>query len=235
MNKIHVLIPLLLAPLYAHAHTFLVKPEPLSNQHIPVSVLMTEKLFDGERQLRVEDITLRLMTGNTEQTVTLQADEQAKVLRGTLTALDGSAVLSARAAPRYRAIKKGQQTDDPAQTLRIEAFAKALINPEKDQEGFTQRSGDRLELVPLDNPAHLDAGDELCVLVLFDGKPLAGKVAAMSPQQTRLMAQTDAQGIARLTLPAAGSWLLRSSHHSNETDARSARYEAAASLLLQVD
>lgn len=235
MNTLRFLIPLLLAPLYAQAHTFLVKPESTSNDQLAVSVLLTEKLFTGERLLQPEDISLRVLVGTTEQTVPLQADIPAKVLRGTLAAPAGSAMLSARAAPRYRAIEKGQQTDDPAQTLRIEAFAKALVNPAKDHTGFSLRSGDRLELIPLDNPAKLKAGYKLRVQVLFDGQPIAAKVAAMSPEQPRVSAQADAQGIVRLSLPANGTWLLRSGHHNDEADARSARYEATASLLLQID
>lgn len=88
--------------------------------------------------------------------------------------------------------------------LRIEAFAKALINLQGSGEAITLRAGDRLELAPLDNPAYLSPGDTLRVAVLFDGKPLASsRVAAMAPQQDPLAAHTDAKGIANMQLPAA--------------------------------
>lgn len=238
MNKHLIVAALLLAPIYAQAHTFLVKPDKAFTQPgetLQVSVLMTEKLYEGERLLDADSVQLRLLTGSGEQPLTLQADAEAKALRATLTALEHSAVLVAKAAPRYRAIEKGEQTEDPAKTLRIESFAKALINPQTGDAGFAHAGGDRLELIPLDNPAELDAGDTLRVQVLFDGKALAGKVMAMSPEQERVAAQTDAEGIASLTLPAAGFWVIRAKHESEESDARSAHYEATASLVLAID
>lgn len=233
--RIILLASLLLAPLAAQAHTFLVKPEQTDDQ-LSIAVLMTEKLFQGERLLSSSDVSLRLLSAEGQQDITLHADETAKALVGEIPALASSAIAVARSAPRYRAIEKGQQTKDPAKTLRIEAFAKALINPQGSGEAYTLRTGDRLELAPLDNPANLSSGDTLRVAVLFDGQPLANaRVAAMAPQQDRLVAHTDAEGIAKLQLPAAGSWVIRSGHHIDEADARSAHYEASASLLLTID
>lgn len=235
MNKLRLAAALLLAPLYTQAHTFLVISDATTNQHVPVRVLMTEKLFEGERLLEPKDVSLRMVVGTSEQNIPLIADTQAKVLRGSVVAPTGTAVLAARAMPRYRAIEKGQQTDDPAKTVRIEAFAKSVINGSTDKRGFDQRIGDRLELVPQSNPADLDAGDELSVMVLFDGKPIAGRVVAMSPQQERVVAQADESGIARLQVPKAGYWVIRAGHHTNEADERSARYEASASLVIEMD
>lgn len=119
--------------------------------------------------------------------------------------------------------------------LRIESFSKALVNPNGDGDAFRARSGDRLELIALDNPNSLSTGKPLRVQVLFDGEPLAGKVQALSPGRERIVANTDAEGIASLELPTAGVWVVRSSHHSDEADARSARYEASANLVFAID
>lgn len=235
MNKLRLAAALLLAPLYAQAHTFLVISDVATDQRVPVRVMMTEKLFKGERLLEPQSVRLRMIVGTSEQNIPLIADTEAKVLRGSVAVPTGTAVLAARAMPRYRAIDKGHQTDDPAKTMRIEAFAKSLINGKSDTSGFDQRIGDRLELVPQSNPAELDAGEELRVLVLFDGKPIAGRLVAMSPQKERAVAQSDKNGIARLQLPKPGYWVIRASHHTNEADARSARYEASASLVIEMD
>jgi len=234
MRTLCLLASLVLVPA-AQAHTFLVKPEQSGNQ-LSIAVLMTEKLFEGERLLKSSDVSLRVLDAEGQKELTLHTDEATKALVGELPLPAGSALAAARSAPRYRAIEKGQQSDDPAKTLRIEAFAKALINPQAPGEAFALRVGDRLELVPLDNPAQLNPGDTLRVEVLFDGQPLANaRVAAMAPQHDRLVAHADAKGIASLQLPAAGLWVVRSGHHSDEADARSVRYEASASLLLAID
>lgn len=233
-----VALALLLVPLFTQAHTFLVKPDSVTanpGEPLQFSVLMTEKLFQGERLLDPRQVEVQLLQDGKTTPLKLEADEAAKALRGEAAAPKDNALLVARAAPRYRPIDKVQKTDDPAKMLRIESFSKALVNPNGDGDAFRARSGDRLELIALDNPNSLSTGKPLRVQVLFDGEPLAGKVQALSPGRERIVANTDAEGIASLELPTAGVWVVRSSHHSDEADARSARYEASANLVFTID
>lgn len=238
MIKSMVVTVALLAPLFAQAHTFLVKP---AEAHVAVgapvqlAVLMTEKLFSSERLLKADEVQVRALVDGEVAAVELKADAADKSLRGEVSAPAGTLLVMAKAAPRYRAIEKGEKTQDPAKTLRIEAFSKALVNLKQGDKGFAARSGDRLEVLALDNPAELKGAGNLRVQVLFDGQPLVGKVQAMSPDRARVVAQTDAQGIATLALDGAGFWVVRSSHHLDEADARSSRYEASANLLFAVE
>lgn len=233
-----VALALLLVPLSTQAHTFLVKSDSVTanpGEPLRFSVLMTEKLFQGERLLDPRQVEVQLLQDGKTTPLKLEADETAKALRGEAAAPIGDALLVARAAPRYRPIDKKEKTDDPAKMLRIESFSKALVNPAAGGDAYRTRSGDRLEVIALDNPASLSAGKPLRVQVLFDGEPLAGKVQALSPEHQRIVAETDAEGIASLTLPTAGVWVVRSSHHRDEADARSARYEASANLVFAID
>ncbi|EWC40480.1 DUF4198 domain-containing protein [Stutzerimonas stutzeri] len=233
-----VALALLLVPLFTQAHTFLIKPDNATanpDEPLQFSVLMTEKLFQGERLLDPEQVEVHLLQNGKTTPLNLEADETAKALRGEAAAPTGDALLVARAAPRYRPIDKKEKTDDPAKMLRIENFSKALINPATDGVAYHARSGDRLELIALDNPASLSASKPMRVQVLFEGEPLPGKVQALSPGRERIVAETDAEGIASLTLPTAGVWIVRSSHHREEADARSARYEASANLVFAID
>ena len=72
-----------------------------------------------------------------------------------------------------------------------------------------------------------------------DGETAAGTLLArMSLNAAAVIFahnHTDAEGIANMQLPAAGSWVIRSGHHIDEADARSACYEASASLLLTIN
>lgn len=233
------LLALLMAlPLTAHSHSFVVKPDQMQmapGSTLGASVLMTEKLFEGQRLLAVGDVHLRLLTKDGETAVPLNADAAAKALRAEFAAPQGSVLLAARAAPRYRAIDKKEKTTDPARTVRIETFAKALLNLAPGDIGFARRSADRLEMVFLDNPAEWSAGAPLRVQVLFGGQPLATRVQAMSPGQPRVSVDSDADGMASLTLGNAGVWLLRSSHQTGETDERSSRYQATSSLVFNLE
>lgn len=124
--------------------------------------------------------------------------------------------------------------DPEAKSPVREAFSrcvKALVNvvetpqPEAGEEpskgedaqprGFDRIAGLKLEIVPETNPLALKPGDELPVLVRWDGKPLADQqVSALSSAdpETPVKARTDANGRARLKLHRAGVWLLKAVH-----------------------
>lgn len=238
MFRFFVLSFAMLAPLVAQSHTFLVKPDQAQvteGQPVHLSVLMTEKLFASERLLRVEDIQIHLLANGRAVAIKLKSDEHNKKLRGEVVAPTGTLLLTAKAVPRYRAMEKGAHTQDPTQTLRIEAFSKALVNLKKGDQGHLAKSGDRLELIVLDNPAELSVGGSLRIKVLFEDQPLVGKVWAMTPGKPRIGVETDSQGIANLTLNTAGFWVLSVRHHIEEADIRSAHYEANANLLFAID
>ena len=236
MIRTVVLAALVAIPAWAQAHVFLVKPdaaEAPAGKPVGLSVLMTEKLFEGERLLAPESVQARLLGADGETPVPLRADVETKALRGQVVTA-AVVVLAARAAPRYRAIEKGEQTDDPARTLRIEAFSKALLTLQPGAAGFDRLSHDRLELIPLDNPAN-DGIGELRVRVLFDGKPLATRVQLMAAGKPRVSAMSDQDGVVRLPVTERGFHLVRTAHHIEEPDARSARYEATASLVFAIN
>jgi uncharacterized GH25 family protein len=105
----------------------------------------------------------------------------------------------------------------------VEAFSrcvKTLVNVgaggrDPKSAGFDRVAGLKLEIVPEVNPLSLQPGDELPVLLRWDGKPLAEQqVSALSSADPKkpVKATTDADGRARLKLDRAGVWLLKSVH-----------------------
>jgi hypothetical protein len=81
--------------------------------------------------------------------------------------------------------------------------------------GFDRVVGLKLEIVPEANPLALKPGEELPVRLQWEGKPLADRqVSALSARDPRhpVRARTDAAGRARLKLPHAGVWLVKSVH-----------------------
>ncbi len=73
-------------------------------------------------------------------------------------------------------------------------------------------TGQRLELIPLDDPAAIRPGGVMRFKLLFAGQPLAGaKVRAWHRQGDKLTtfdAPTSAAGEVSFTLPFAGEWML---------------------------
>lgn len=78
------------------------------------------------------------------------------------------------------------------------------------------RTGQRLELVPLDNPATTRPGGTLRLLLLRDGRPLAGGLVRAwhraGDKLTVLDAVTADDGGVRFTLPEAGAWMFSTVH-----------------------
>ncbi|MCP4870483.1 MAG: DUF4198 domain-containing protein [Proteobacteria bacterium] len=68
----------------------------------------------------------------------------------------------------------------------------------------------RFEIVPLNDPSFVSAGDPLVIRVLFEGKPQPGvRAVARSKSKEEVEAITDANGVARLVLPSADIWNAR--------------------------
>ena len=76
--------------------------------------------------------------------------------------------------------------------------------------------GQRLELVPLQNPLSLSPGANLGVKVLFESKPLAGALLKAwhkrGGQTVMVRATTGADGIVKFDLPYAGPWMISVVH-----------------------
>ena len=81
---------------------------------------------------------------------------------------------------------------------------------------YRQRTGQRLEIVPLANPFSKRAGDELGFQVLFDGKPIPGALIQAwhkkSGQTSIIKTKTDSKGGARIALPLPGAWMVSVVH-----------------------
>ena len=79
-----------------------------------------------------------------------------------------------------------------------------------------QTVGQRLELVPVNNPLAMLPGDALNMQVLFDGKPLPGGLLKAwhktTGQTTLIRATTNAEGRASMTLPYPGAWMVSLVH-----------------------
>lgn len=102
---------------------------------------------------------------------------------------------------------------------RYARFIKALIQVGEAGEGALYKTilGSMLEVVLLQNPYLLRAGDSIEVQVLFEGNPLGGQpvsafVRDPSGGVSAFKARTDSTGIARFPLVSEGIWLLRLVH-----------------------
>ncbi|MGQ0553327.1 MAG: DUF4198 domain-containing protein [Planctomycetota bacterium] len=98
---------------------------------------------------------------------------------------------------------------------------------------FLRPVGARLEFVPLADPLSRRAGDELPVLLLLDGQPLAHRlvssvVQGLPPETFQQTLRTDADGRASFRLDRPGLWMLRTIHMTRAPAADAATTAAPA-------
>ena len=81
---------------------------------------------------------------------------------------------------------------------------------------YATRTGQRLEIVPSNDPLLMKPGDALGLQVLFDDKPLAGALlkawSRQGGQTLIIRAKTSVDGKATFNLPYAGGWMVSVVH-----------------------
>jgi uncharacterized GH25 family protein len=103
---------------------------------------------------------------------------------------------------------------------RYAKWAKAIIDvgelgDEEDDSAWSRLVGHTIEIVPLANPNSVPPGGRLQVRVVYDGEPLAGASVTggkAGSSEAEVVAVTDADGIAEVSLLSAGRWYLRTIH-----------------------
>ena len=94
--------------------------------------------------------------------------------------------------------------------------AKALlaVGGGRPASGHDRVLGFTLELIPERSPYELRAGDELPVVLRYEGKPLAGALvmALHASGETLASSRSDASGRVRVPLTRGGAWLVKAVH-----------------------
>ena len=148
-------------------------------------------------------------------------------------ALEGAPQL----AERYEREGLYPRTDSLTQTSS--KFAKTMVEVGRGgPRAFARAVGHPLELVPVNDPAMLRAGDTLVVRLLYRGQPVAGAHLHGSPAPAGLTvtsdtaqarvatwndvaAETGPDGTARMALATSGLWNVRGLHAAPVTPASS--------------
>lgn len=232
-----VLLASALAP--AAAHDLVVKPQAASGANVPVQVLLTEVFFVGDVVLKPENVKLRTVGDGKSADIALAANPTAKALEGTASAPSDAPFLVVAKVSRTRPARE-EAGKPPEPATMSESASKALLNLKPGAAGFDAVSGDRLEIIPLANPAEAKVGDEFPVKVLFDGQPLPVRVFAtydgFSTRDDTFAYATGSEkdGTAHVKITAPGLWVVKVSHSLAETAPTHGRYSANANLVFPV-
>jgi uncharacterized GH25 family protein len=100
--------------------------------------------------------------------------------------------------------------------LRVGNSAAGAATAAAADKTYATRTGQRLEIVPSNDPLLMKPGEALGLQVLFDDKPLAGALLKawnrQSSQTLIIRARTSAAGEATFNLPYVGGWMISVVH-----------------------
>jgi len=150
--------------------------------------------------------------------ITLEADKFNEYLRE-----EGLEVVIAERAQAGESAQPGRE--------RYLRCNKTIVRADGKSDGtYAVVTGQRLEIIPVDDPAAWSAGGASRFKLLFAGQPLAGaKVRAWhraGGQLATLDAVTTATGEVSFDLPAAGEWMLSTIHMARLTGDAAADWES---------
>jgi uncharacterized GH25 family protein len=243
---------LLCAAAAAHAHEFIVTPSAASvkaGAPLTVSVISSHVFMKGEELEKTEDVRVGVLTpadGKREK-VAVRPDEKNLIHAGTVSApTDGTfLVIGKRAGQIWANTPEGDKQvpkKAPGMTNArlIEKFDKTLVNLSPSDDGYKTLIGDRLEIVPLTNPATVKVGDEIAVRVVFDKQPLTAPVFAtydgFSTEENTYAYYTEGRddGTAKVKITHPGLWMVRVEHKTPEKTETHDTYVARAVLVFAV-
>jgi uncharacterized GH25 family protein len=210
----------------ACACEFIIKPDrftPESDSKIPFSVMTAHVFMVSDKIEAAEHVTVSLIQGKDKTLLKLQPNN-------TLLTLDGVAELKKNGSAIIAGHRKGMVWTETAQgwkqaskkglsgvisSGKYEKFGKTLINTTKDDDGYSKVIGDKLEIVPLSNPALVAPGDYMDFKILFDGKPLSTEIYATyhgftkNPNTYAYFTKSNDEGIAKVKITHPGTWMVR--------------------------
>lgn len=173
----------------AAAHETIMTPASLhaaAGEMLPFAIHSTHVLFEAEEVENIDIVSAHVVAG--DETTDVVIREGADALEGDATApTDGPFWMVAH---RHGVVwsstpdgwKRGGRDANPDATSagKFERFSKALINAATDADAASWGAplGHALEIVPLDNPAGLKAGEALRVQVLHGGEAVSAQVEA---------------------------------------------------------
>ncbi|MBN2159915.1 MAG: DUF4198 domain-containing protein [Spirochaetes bacterium] len=115
--------------------------------------------------------------------------------------------------------------DNVINCMRFDIRAKTVITAGEDGRRARVSAGHPLEIVPLDDTAHLRKNGVLTVMATYNGSPLANSVIEASHEgfhgrdhPAALSVKTDSKGTARIPLSHGGKWILQVKHNEPYPD-----------------
>jgi uncharacterized GH25 family protein len=208
----------------ALAHEFILVPQfwnaYLSGQQVPFSLVASHVFMKSEELENLDNLKADYKGTN----IPLTANEDFMTYTGTVTIDEaGAALLHAHRlgevwSKTSQGIVKGDRTtlQGVVWARKYEKFCKTLLPIDGKTQGWDVKTGDTLEIMPINNPLELKVGDDLEVQVLYNGKPVSPEAVTAtydgftdSPNAYAYFTEPYGEGLAKIKISASGFWMVR--------------------------
>ncbi|MEM9538052.1 MAG: DUF4198 domain-containing protein [Cyanobacteria bacterium P01_E01_bin.42] len=246
-----ILACLVLSATAINAHELILKPDRLTTQDretLEFEILSTHQFMQPEEMEAEEIVEAALFQDGQILPLTIQEDPTANRLEGVVSLTDRNPAyllahrLGAIWSMTPEGMQEGTRTTLPEVewSAKYEKFAKTLINATQGDRTYNRPVGQLLEIVPMDNPANLQPGDDLIVQILYKGQPLDAEVKATydgfsdTPSTYAYFTETMTQGLAKIRMISSGIWMVRVQHTDNVQNEDYDRHVLRSVLVFEV-
>jgi len=219
----------------AMAHEIVIKPvktEVKIGEKLPFSIHSAHVFIVSEELEDPHDVKAYFLDNDTPMEVPLTADEKKFTFDGeAVFTTPGTKMLLVHRLGQVwsltpEGMKKGTKKELPGSTMsnRYEKFAKALIVVGAADDGFKKPIGDKLEIVPVDDPTKAEVGQDVTFKIFYNGQPLSTAVYATydgftnTPNTYAYFTESDDKGTARVKITASGLWMVRVENKTQAPD-----------------
>lgn len=239
----------MMSALPALAHEFILVPQSWqsysSGQQLPFSLVSSHVFMKSEELENPANVKVDYMGKD----IPVTANEDFKTYTGTLTIGNSGAALlhGHRLGEVWSKTPQGVVKGDRS-TLKgvvwarkYEKFCKTYISVDGKTLGWDAKTGDALEIVPLNNPLELKIGDELTVQILYNGQPVSPEAVTATydgftdiPNSYAYFTEPYGEGHARIKISASGFWMVRVQYIVDEKGANYEQHAMRAVLAFSV-
>ena len=209
------------------AHEFIIKPVSMSVEpgaSVPFSIVSAHVFMVSEEMEPADKVEASMIKDDTVTSIKLSSNPTLMTQDGVaLCQKPGYSIISGhRKGMIYtkttQGYKKGSKKgikNAVSTSKKYEKFCKALIKAGKADDGYGKIINDKLEIVPLTDPADVQINSEMEFKIIYDGKPLSTEVLATydgfstNPNTYAYLTKCDNQGVAKVKITHPGTWMVR--------------------------
>jgi uncharacterized GH25 family protein len=209
-----------------YAHEWILKPQfwhqYTSGLELPFSIVSSHVFMKSEELENPQNVGASFEGGQ----IPLTANAVFKSYDGKITLTKpGAAIIRAHRKGEVwsmttQGMKKGDRKtlQGVIESRKYEKFCKTLLPVDGNSTGYDRQVGDKLEIVPLDNPLKARVGQELRFKILYSGRPVSTEVTASydgfsdTPNTYAYFTEPYGEGEAKVRISAPGLWMVRVQH-----------------------